>query len=266
MRRALIALLFLASPAVCGGVPTGLTGWRTPQGIFLTWTETPTGPFAVWRGTAPGSLTILATLQRGQVGFMDMGVRRETPYVYALGTGAAPGTEFRVDGLAAPVRILAALVTTCSGLSPGGTYPADTQNYFYPGKDRHVQFFGYFFLEPWDPAVRTARLVWKDATGAVFSEYSHAITPKRVELAGGTVGQLLLPQAIGLKDTLPQNGQLRIPAGPGMCTVEAFLDDVPIAMSVFYLKEQARAATALPRTLPASDGSPAPAPAAAPLP
>jgi len=266
-------LFFLATLAHATA-PEGLTGWRTPQGIFLTWSGTPAGSFAVWRGTMAGRLAVLATLQPGQAGFMDMGAPGTGAVIYALGTGATPGPGITIGSVAGPVRILSSLVTTCSGLAPGGTFPANTQNYFYPSKHPHVQYFGYFLLQPWDPAPRTARLVWKDPAGAVFSEFSHAITPKRVDLPTGPVGQVLLPQAIGLREVLAQNGQQRLPAGTGLCTVEAFLDDIPVALTVFYLKEDPKpgsaGAASAPRAIPASNterggaGWPStPAPAAA---
>ncbi len=137
---------------------------------------------------------------------------------------------------AAPVRVLPALVTVCSGLAPGGTFPANTRNTFTAARDANVQFYGYYLLKPWNPAVRVARLVWRDPSGTVFSEYSHDITPRETALADGPAGNILLAQAIGLRTVVTQNGQVRVPDAPGLYTVEAFLDGVPISESVFYLQ------------------------------
>ena len=83
--------------------------------------------------------------------------------------------------------------------------------------------------------------MWRGPDGQVFSEYSHSITPRRVDLPEGQAGQILLAQAIGLRDALPQNGQQRVPVEPGLYTVEALVDDVPVALTIFYLKEGAAA-------------------------
>ena len=234
-----LAFLLLAANASAADAPTELTGWRTIQGVFLSWSRTPTSVFTIWKGTAPGVLQPVATLPPGQVGFWDTSAVRALAYWYAVGDAKSHGPELILPGSTAPVRLLAGLVTTCSGLTPGGTFPANTQNFFTASRDRHVQFFGYFLMRPFDPTVREARIVWRDPKGEVFSEYSHTITPKKVELPEGATGQILLAQAIGLQESVPQNGQLRVPTEPGVYTIEVFVDDVPASLTIFYMRQEA---------------------------
>jgi len=202
--------------------------------------------FTIWKGTAPGALHPVATLPPGQTGFWDTAAARTQSFWYAAGDPKSHGPEFSLAGAAAPAGILAGLVTTCSGLAPGGTFPANTQNFFAASRDRHVQFFGYFIMRPFDPTVREARIVWRDPKGAVFSEFSHTVTPHRVELPEGPTGQLLLAQAIGLREAIPQNGQMRVPLEPGIYTIEVFVDGAPVSLTVFYLRDEATKPAAPP--------------------
>ncbi len=211
---------------------------RTPSGIYLSWSASLTGLVGVWRGTEPGRLSLLTRLPAGQTGFMDLGTKSGLGYSYALGDRREHGAEVRLPAVK-PIRVLAGLVTTCSGLTKGSSFPANTQNYFVASRDPHVQYYGYFLLRPFDPAPRTARLVWRDSAGLIFSEYTGKITPKEVDLPEGKAGQLLLAQAVGLRHSLPQNGQKRVPVEPGIYTVEAFIDNVPVALTVFFIKKQA---------------------------
>lgn len=214
--------------------PQGLSAKRTAQGIYLTWSDSLTGVVGIWRGTAPGSLRLLAQVPAGQAGFLDLKAGREETYRYALGGTKEHGAAIVVGGVA-PVKVLAGLVTTCSGLTKGSPYPANTRNYFSPARDVHVQYYGYFLIRPFDGTPRSVRLVWRDPEGDVFSEYEGTVTPRRVDLAEGPAGGVLLAQAIGLKHSLPQNGQKRIPQGEGVCTVEALIDGVPAGLTVFHL-------------------------------
>ncbi len=232
--------------------PLELTAWRTPQGIFLSWSVTPAGEMRILRGTAPGRIETRATLPGGQSGFLDLAAMRTQEYWYVVETGDRRGAPLRVPGAAAPVRVLTGLVTTCSGLAPGGTFPANTQNYFYRSRNAHVQFYGYYFLRPYDPSPREVKLVWRDPKGEVFSEYSHQLAPRPVQIKGETVGQMLAPQAIGLREVVAQNGQKRLPEEPGMYTVEAFIDDIPVSLTVFYLKEEDAKGAPVPAAPPAA--------------
>lgn len=242
-----LTVLFLASSlALAGGSsprpveaqPGGLTAWRTPQGIFLSWSSSPSGAVEIWRGTETGKLAMLATLPGGQRGFLDLGASRGQEYFYALGSGKRPGAELKVPGGGGPLHVLSGLVTTCSGLAPNSLFPANTQNYFSRSRDTHVQYYGYFLLVPYDGVPRDIRLVWKDPRGAVFSEYSRTINPKRVDMPDGPMGQVLLSMPVGLREAIEQNGQKSVPSEPGMYTVEAFIDDSPVALSVFYLRDE----------------------------
>jgi len=229
-----------ASPAPAAGLgPSGLTAWRTPQGIYLSWSTTPEGAFEIWRGTFSGGLSLVATLPPGTQGFVDIAAHRTQGYWYALGAGKKPGAALEVPGAPAAAHVLAGLVTTCSGLMPNSLFPANTQNYFFKGRSTHVQYFGYFLLKPYDPSPRDVRLVWKDPHGAVFAEISKSVNPKKLDMPEGPVGQVLLSTPVGLQAVVAQNGQKSVPDEPGTYTVEAFIDDVPVALTVFYLKEEA---------------------------
>jgi hypothetical protein len=184
---------------------------------------------------------MLAILPSGQAGFLDLSTQKAQSYVYALGDEQRHGPEIAMPAPRGSVRIVSGLVTTCSGLVPNRAFPADTLNYFYSSRHVHVQYYGYFLLIPFDPTPREAKLVWRGPDKQVFSEYSHSITPRQVDLPEGPVGQILLAQAIGLREALPQNGQQRVPTETGMYTVEAFVDGVPVALTIFYLKEEAGA-------------------------
>jgi len=235
--------------------PVELTAWRTAQGVFLSWSGSPQGSYEIWKGTASGAVLRMATLPGNQRGFLDLSAVRGQEYFYALGTGGKAGPVLCVPGRAGQVRILPALVTTCSALRPGGNFPANLQNYFQRSRDKDVQFFGYFLMKPFDPTPREMKLVWRDPKGQVFSEYSHSITPRRLELPDGPAGQILAPQAIGLREVVAQNGQLRVPEEPGLYTIELLVDDVPVSLSVFYLlkEEPARGdAPASPAGVPAA--------------
>lgn len=221
--------------------PLGLTARRTARGIYLTWSAPENQRVCVWRGTGPGSLSLLVQLPPGQGGFLDLAVERTAAYAYGLGDQQACSEWVQVPGQVQAAKILAGLVTTCSGLQQGGIFPANTQNYFSASRHAHVQYYGYFLLRPFDPAPREAKLVWRDPAGRVFSEYVHSITPKRVDLPAGPVGQILLAQAVGLRQVLSQNGQQRVPTRPGLYTIETFVDGVPVALTVFYLRDGGRA-------------------------
>ena len=81
------------------GPPSGLTGWRAPQGIFLSWSATGGDDrVGVWRGTGPGSLAMLAILPAGQAGFLDLGVTRTQEYAYALGDERRHGPPLVIPG------------------------------------------------------------------------------------------------------------------------------------------------------------------------
>jgi hypothetical protein len=254
----LVWLAAFAAPAAAADAPRSLTGWRGDRGIFLSWSETG-GAFTLWRGTESGRLSALLTVPPGQSGFLDLAARRDTRYVYALGDARSHGDAVEFPAAPAGARILAGLVTTCSGLQKGGLFPADTQNWFFPSRNAHVQFYGYYLIRPFGDAPREAKLVWRDPAGAVLSEYTHPITPKRVDLPEGPAGQVLLAQAIGLREALPQNGQRRVPASAGLYTVEAFIDGVPVSVTVWYLRSEAPAGGT-------GRGAPPAAPAVRPLP
>ncbi len=264
-----LALMFVAG-TVSAEAPGSLTGWRGDRGIFLSWGDA-TKSFTLWRGTEPGRLGVLLTVPPGQSGFLDLAALRTTRYLYALGDRSSHGEVVEIPGMAAGTsRVLAGLVTTCSGLQRGGLFPADTQNWFTGSKNAHVQYFGYYFLKPFDPAPREAKLVWRDPAGAVFSEYTHPITPKRVDLPDGAAGQILLAQAIGLREALPQNGQRLVPTVPGLYTVETFVDGDPVAVTIWYLRPEKGAprGDGVPAGMPpAKQGDPAsPVPPRLPLP
>lgn len=224
--------------AVTGESPVELTGWRTPQGIFLSWSSTPQGVSQIWRGTYPGGVARMATIPGNQQGFLDLSAVRGQEYFYALGSGSRPGPLLKLPGRGGSASIMAGLVTTCSGLAPGGVFPANNQNVFQKSKNPHVQFYGLYVMRPYDPGVREVKIVWKDPRGQVFSQYSHSITPRRIELADGPAGQVVAPQAIGLQQIVAQNGQLRLPEEPGMHTVEVSIDDIPVSLAIFYIKEE----------------------------
>lgn len=231
------AVLARDGPAPAGAGPDGpgaLTARRTERGVHLVWSDSRGGLAGIWRGTEPGSLHLLAQIPGGHAGFLDLGAAKDQEYWYALGDAKRPGQAIRV-GPREPARILAGLVTTCSGLTRGKTFPADTQNYFTASRDPHVQYFGYFILTPFDPEPRTARLVWRDPRGEVFSESEIQVTPKEVELPGGKAGQVLLAQPIGLRNVLSQNGQKRVPTEPGLHSIEAAVDGVTVGVSVFWI-------------------------------
>ncbi|MEK7474927.1 MAG: hypothetical protein AAB152_04745 [Candidatus Coatesbacteria bacterium] len=255
-RPSLILLLCTASlTASAAEAPTGLTGWRSARGITLSWSQSPAGGFTIWRGTVSGSLRTLASLPPGQGGFWDTSAARLQGYVYALGDSRSHGPELVLAGAPPPVRIMAGQVTTCSGLRRDAVYPADTQAFFTPSRDAFVEYFGYFLMRPFDPTVREARIVWRDPKGGVFAEYSHPITPRRVELPEGPVGQIVLPLSIGLRQVVAQNGQTRVPTEPGTYTVEAFVDDVPVSLTVWYLREEASKKAAPPTGASAPGGA-----------
>jgi len=262
--RLVPVLLLAASTSLAADPPAALTGWRTAQGIFLSWSSTPPGAWTIWRGTASGALRPLTTLPPGQAGFWDTAVARTKAYAYALGDSRTHGLELEIAGAPPPVRIISGLVTTCSGLTPGMVYPGDSRNIFDPSRDRNVQFFGMFILRPFDPTVREVRIVWRDPKGDIFSQYSHPVTPRPADLPGERVGQLVLPQAIGLREVVSQNGQLRLPQEPGRHTVEVFVDEVPVSLTVFYLGEAASKKAPPPAAMPA--GTPSGAVPRTPLP
>jgi hypothetical protein len=227
-----------APPAVSAGNPVSLTGWRTSQGVFLSWSSTPQGVSQIWRGTYPGGVSRMATIPGNQPGFLDLSAVSGQEYYYALGAGSRPGPLLHIPGRGGAVKIMAGLVTTCSGLAPGGVFPANNQNVFLRSQNPHVQFYGLYVMKPFDPGVREVRIVWTDPKGRVFSRYSHSITPRRIELPDGPAGQIVAPQAIGLQQVVAQNGQESVPEEPGMYTVEVFIDDVPASLAIFYLKEE----------------------------
>jgi hypothetical protein len=253
---ALCAASLTDAAASAADAPAGLTGWRMARGITLTWSQTPAGGFTIWRGTEPGKLRPLVTLPPGQAGFWDTTAARLQGYVYALGDSRSHGSELDLPGAPPPVRILAGQVTTCSGLRRDAVFPADTQVIFTPSRDAFVEFFGYFLMRPFDPTVREARLVWRDPKGAVFSDYTHQITPRRVELPEGPVGQIVLPLSVGLRQVVAQNGQTRVPTEPGTYTIEAFVDEVSVSLTVWYLREEGPKKAAPPAGAPASGGAP----------
>jgi len=235
------AMAFASGSAPQAGIaesPVELTAWRTAQGIFLSWSTTPQGISQIWRGTFPGGVVRMATIPGNQQGFLDLSAGRGQEYYYALGSGSQPGPLLHMPGRGGLVRIMAGLVTTCSGLAPGGVFPANNQNVFRKSQNPHVQFYGLYVMKPFDPTVREVRIVWKDPKGQVFSQYSHSITPRRIELPDGPAGQIVAPQAIGLQQVVAQNGQLRLPDEPGMHTVEVFVDDIPVSLAMFYIKEE----------------------------
>jgi len=221
--------------------PQGLTAWRTSQGVFLSWSASRSGSVAVWRGEEGEEPRMFLNLPSGQAGFLDLGAKREKSYVYGIGSERVAAERVTVPGAGARGRILPSLVTTCSGLVQGRAFPGNTQNYFQIGKDVHVQYFGYFILKPYDPAEREVRLVWRDPDGKIFSEYSHGVTPRKADFPEGTLGHVVITQAIGLKEALPQNGQVRIPDKPGLYTVETFFDGEPAAQTVFFLVQPSQA-------------------------
>lgn len=238
---ALVSSLVLAggsAPRADGPLPGGLTAWRTAQGIFLSWSASPSGSVEIWRGTESGKLSLVATLPGGQHGFLDLSAARRQEYFYALGSGKRPGAELNVPGGGGPVQVLAGLVTTCSGLAPNSMFPANTQNFFVRSRDNHVQYYGYFLVRPYVQSPHDIRLVWRDPHGAVFSEFSRTINPKRVEISGEAMGQILMSMPVGLREAVAENGQKSVPTEPGMYTVEAFVDDEPVALSVFYIREE----------------------------
>jgi len=222
--------------------PVGLTAWRTGQGVHLSWSAELSGKTVIWKGTEPGKLSVLAILPGGQKGFIDLSAGKEFAYYYGLGDEKAPFADVSLPGPGKGVRILSGLVTTCSGLAPGGVFPANTQNYFSPARDTHVQFYGYYFLRPFDSKEREVRIVWKDPAGEVFCDYSHSVAPKKVDLPGEAVGQILAPLAVGLREVIGRNGQTRIPSASGLYTIETFVDDVSVSVSVFYIREEAAGA------------------------
>lgn len=226
-----------ATEAGATETPNPLTAARTERGVYLSWSKSLTGLLGVWRGTGPGSLRLLAQIPGGQAGFLDLSAARAREYWYALGDAKRPGRTISLPGRT-PVRVLAGLVTTCSGLTKGRVFPADTQNYFTATRNAHVQYFGYFFLTPFDASPRTARFVWRDPGGEVLSEYEHKITPREVDIPGGKAGQVLFSQAIGLQHALPQNGQKRVPTEPGLYSVEALLDGVSVGITVFWIGKE----------------------------
>lgn len=237
IRAILGCCLWLLSGSVSADAPAPLTGWRGARGIELSWADA-SRAWTIWRGTEPGRLMPMITMPAGQTGFLDFSVARTGRYFYALGDPKAHGDPLEFPGAPGVTRILAGLVTTCSGLQKGGLFPADTQNWFFASRNAHVQYFGYYFLKPFDPGPREAKVVWRDPAGAVFSEYTHSVTPKRVDLADGPAGQILLAQAMGLREALPQNGQKRVPTQPGLYTIETFIENVPVALTVWYLREE----------------------------
>lgn len=233
------ALFPSPSPSAVVSEPVGLTAWRSAQGVHLSWSAQFAGKTVIWRGTEPGKLSVMAILPGGQKGFMDLSAEKGLPYTYGIGDEKAPFAEVALAGLGTGVRVLSGLVTTCSGLAPGGVFPANTQNYFSPARDSHVQFYGYYFLRPFDSAEREVRIVWKDPAGGVFCEYSHVVAPKKVDLAEGAVGQVLVPLAVGLREVIARNGQTGIPSAPGLYTIEVSIDGVPVSVTVFYIREEA---------------------------
>jgi hypothetical protein len=234
--------------------PSGLTGWRTPQGIFLSWSASGTGvrgQVGVWRGTEPGSLAMLAQLPSGQAGFLDLGAQKNQGYAYALGDDRKPGPPvlFPAPG---KTSLFPSLVTTCGGLFKG-KYPADARNYFQSAKDSHVQFFGMYLVRPFDSTSRQVKIVWRDPAGEVFSELEQGIVPQRVDMQKGEpAGRIVVAQAVGLRESLPQNGQQRVPVNPGLYSIEVSIDDVPASITIFFV---------LPSASPggkSSDAAPAP--------
>jgi len=180
----------------------------------------------------------MATIPGNQQGFLDLSAARGQEYFYALGSGSRPGPLLNVPGRGGAFRIMAELVTTCSGLAPGGIYPANNQNVFQKSQNPHVQFYGLYVMKPYDAAVREVRIVWKNPKGVVFSQYSHPVTPRRIELSDGPAGQIVAPQAVGLQQIVTQNGQTSLPDDSGMHTVEVFVDETPVSLSIFYIKEE----------------------------
>ena len=185
---------------------------------------------------------MLLVLPAGQSGFLDLGAKRENSYTYGIGDERAIAERVTVPGAGPRGRILPSLVTTCSGLVQGRAFPGNTQNYFQLGRDAHVQYYAYFLVKPFDPSGREVKLVWRDPSGQVFSEYSHGVTPKKADFPDGEIGNVVITQAVGLKDALPQNGQTRVPDQPGLYTVEVFFDGEPAARTVFFLTQPAQSA------------------------
>jgi hypothetical protein len=244
----LVPLLFLLVPACASAAtapPGPLTAWRTPLGIRLDWGSPSPVPVRIWRSSAAGAYTPLATLPPGQAGFVDLSARPESGYRYALGEpgSGAPEVEIPAPPAGGPANVLAGLVTTCRGLAPGGTYPADTRNLFELGKDRVVQYFGYFVLKPWREGVRHGRLVWRAPDGRTLAEYAHSLSPRRLDLPDGPVGQIVLAMAFGLDRPVEQNGQREVPTEPGLYTIEAFLDGGAVGLTFFQLRAAAAAST-----------------------
>jgi hypothetical protein len=193
----------------------------------------------VWRGTGPGSLAMLAILPAGQAGFLDLGVTRTQEYAYALGDERRHGPPLVIPGSSGKTELIPSLVTTCSGLFKG-KYPVDARNYFNLSKDGHVEFFGMYLVKPYDSNPRQVRIVWRDAEGEVFSELSQPIVPQKVDLQKRElVGRMVIAQAIGLKDALPQNGQKRTPTQAGLHSIEVFVDEAPVSRTVFFIMPEA---------------------------
>lgn len=255
----LAGVLLAAGSSVLADSPAPLTGWRTERGIFLSWTD-PAKSFTLWRGTEPGRLSVLLTVPAGQSGFHDLAAHRAGRWCYALGDARSHGDALDFPGTAPAGGMLAGLVTTCSGLARGRWAPADTQNGFVASRNAHVQFFGSYFLAPFDDAPHATRVVWKDPAGAVFADLAGPVTAKRVELPAGPAGRLLISMAIGLREALPQSGQRRVPVAPGQYTIEAFIDGAPVSLTVWYLGGESAGTAGTSGGSPAAPGRPAPAP------
>jgi hypothetical protein len=233
-----------AEAARAAPAPQGLTASRTAQGVLLSWSAGRDGRVAVWRGEESGEPKVLAVLPAGQSGFLDLSARRDKAYTYGVGDERAPQEKAVLPAQGARARIVPSLVTTCSGLVQGRAFPGNTQNYFTLGRDPHVQYFGYFIVKPYEPGERVVRLVWRDPAGQVFSEYTHSVTPRKAEMPGEPVGNMVITQAIGLKDSLPQNGQVRVPDQPGVYTVETQFDGETAAQTVFFIMQSGSAPSA----------------------
>jgi len=251
-------LLVLVAGVAKAGSPSGLTGWRTPQGIFLSWSASGMGAgtrVGVWRGTEPGSLAMLAMLPAGQSGFLDLGSQKNQGYAYALGDDSKPGPAIVIPA-SGKTSLFPSLVTTCSGLFKG-QYPADARNYFRTDKDSHVQFFGWYIVRPLVSESRQVRIVWRDSMGEVFSELAQDVVPQRVDMQKREpVGRIVVAQAIGLKEAFPQNGQLRVPSEPGLYSIEVTVDGVQVSLTIFFILPSSSPSNSRPspvNTPPASD-------------